>query len=86
MTCKEIAYTFSKVLGVPVVYNDVPTEVYASFGFPGADDLANMFRYEKEFQEEFLSNREMSSDFMEKMGGRESFEDWLTANKNAFKL
>ena len=86
MTCKEIADTFSKVMGVPVVYNDVPTEVYASFGFPLADSLANMFRYEKEFQEEFLSNREMSSDFMEKMGGRERFEDWLTSNKNAFKL
>jgi uncharacterized protein YbjT (DUF2867 family) len=86
LTCKEIADTFSKVLGVPVVYNDVPTEVYASFGFPGADEMANMFRFEKEFQVEFFSNREMSSDFIEKMGGRESFEDWLTANKNAFKL
>jgi uncharacterized protein YbjT (DUF2867 family) len=86
MTCKEIADTFSKVLGVPVVYNDVPTEVYASFGFPGADDLANMFRYEKEFQEQFLSNREMSADFIEKMGGCESFEDWLTAHKDSFKI
>lgn len=86
MTYKEVADTFSKVLGVPVVYNDVPTEVYASFGFPGADDLANMFRYEKEFEKESLSCREMSADFIEKMGGCESFEDWLTAHKDAFKL
>lgn len=86
LTYKEVADIFSKVLGVPVIYNSVPTDVYASFGFPGADDLANMFRYEKEFEEQVLACREMDPSFVQKMGGRQSFEEWLTANKGSFIL
>lgn len=39
--CKKI----SDVLGVQVKYNPVPNEVFASFGFPGAEDLAEMFAF-----------------------------------------
>lgn len=38
---QEIADAFSKVLGVPVVFNAVDTATYASFGFPGAAELAS---------------------------------------------
>eukprot|EP00499_Haloplacidia_sp_CaronLabIsolate_P001660 CAMPEP_0196800262 /NCGR_PEP_ID=MMETSP1104-20130614/40052_1 /TAXON_ID=33652 /ORGANISM="Cafeteria sp., Strain Caron Lab Isolate" /LENGTH=318 /DNA_ID=CAMNT_0042170671 /DNA_START=46 /DNA_END=1002 /DNA_ORIENTATION=- len=33
----------SSALGVTVKYQDVPVATFASFGFPGAADLANMF-------------------------------------------
>lgn len=82
LTGEEIAEAFTKVCGVKVVYNAVPTEVYASFGFPGADDLANMFRYKVEFNEDFLNTR--SLDVSEKRtGGTTKFETWLEENKDA---
>merc|ERR1712194_861946 len=50
LTGQDIADAFSEVIGALVVYNAVPPEVYASFGFPGAADLANMFRFNVDFK------------------------------------
>lgn len=86
LTGPEIADVFSKVCGQTVVFNAVPWDVYASFGFPGADDLANMFRFKVENAETFQKNREVSDDFLEKMGGVTLLEEWVTANKGAFQL
>jgi uncharacterized protein YbjT (DUF2867 family) len=41
----QMCASLSDALGQEVVYVPVPEEVYASFGFPGADDLAHMFRF-----------------------------------------
>ena len=38
-------------------YNAVPPEAYAKFGFPGADDLANMFQFKRDFQTVFCGAR-----------------------------
>ena len=82
LTCKEIADVFAKVCGQPVQYNDVPVEVYASFGFPGADDLANMFRYYAEFNDTFVKNRDLGG-LKEKIEVTD-FEKWVEENKEAF--
>ena len=42
-TGAEIALT--RALGKEVRYNDVPPDVFRSFGFPGADDIGNMFQF-----------------------------------------
>ena len=34
-------------------YNDVPPAVYRGFGFPGADDLGNMFQFNRDFNAAF---------------------------------
>ena len=81
MTVKEIADIFTKVTGKEVVYNKLPWNIFASFGFPGADDLANMFRFFDENVKGFLSSREVSEDMTKKMGGTYNFEEWLTENK-----
>lgn len=39
----EIAEIYSKATGKTIKYNPVPWETFASFGFPGADELAQMF-------------------------------------------
>lgn len=41
------AETLGRVLGRPVVYEHVPREVYAGFGFPGAEELAAMFEFNR---------------------------------------
>lgn len=54
---REMADALSDQLGEPVTYNDVPFDVYRGLGFPGADDLGNMFQIQHDFQDEFLANR-----------------------------
>ena len=84
LTGEEIAATFNKVTGKTVKYNVVPVEVYASFGFPGCEDLANMFRYYEENETEFLKAREISKSVLKNMGGVVSFEAFVTTNKASF--
>jgi len=86
LTCKDIAEVFTKVFGQPVQYNAVPTEVYASFGFPGADDLANMFRFMAESEPTFIKSLTPPESILSKMGGTVALEEFLTANKSAFDL
>jgi uncharacterized protein YbjT (DUF2867 family) len=44
LTGEEIATKMSKALGEQVRYVDVAPAVFRSFGFPGAEDLGNMFQ------------------------------------------
>ncbi len=36
-----------------------PPEVYRSFGFPGADDLGNMFQFKRDFNDDFCGARNL---------------------------
>jgi len=76
LTGNEMADGLSKALGEPVVYNKVPPEVYRSFGFPGADDLGNMFQFYDEFEKELNKTRDVS---MSKQLNPDllSYEQWL---------
>lgn len=91
MTCQEIANRFSQAMGgVPVQYNDVPVDVYAQFGFTGAADLANMFRFYNEFEEYFIASRTVDASLKKKidelLGGMDTFQSWLDAHVDSFKV
>ncbi len=43
------AEIMSEVLGERVTYQHIPRETFAAFGFPGADDLAQMFDFYRRF-------------------------------------
>lgn len=86
VTGEEMAATFTKICGEKVNYNAVPTEVYASFGFPGCEDLANMFRYYVDYESDFLKSRTIPESVLKTMGGTVKFEDFVTANKDTWKL
>lgn len=60
LTGNEMADGLSKALGEKVVYNKVPAEVYRGFGFPGADDLGNMFQFYDEFEKDLNKTRDVS--------------------------
>jgi uncharacterized protein YbjT (DUF2867 family) len=80
-TGAEMAKEFSKVLGKEVVYNNVPPEVYRSFGFPGADDLGNMFQYKRDFETEYCASRDLG--FSRSLNPELlSFEGWLAKYKD----
>jgi len=61
VTGAQMAADMSKALGKDVAYNVVTPEAYRGFGFPGADDLGNMFQYYTEFEQEFAGARSLET-------------------------
>jgi hypothetical protein len=59
--------------------------VYRSFGFPGADDIGNMFQFKRDFQEAFCGPRDpkvaraLNPDL-------QTFDAWLSQNKSRIPL
>jgi uncharacterized protein YbjT (DUF2867 family) len=81
LTGAQMAAEFSKALGQEVHYNAVPPEVYRSFGFPGADDLGNMFQFKHDFEDYFCGARNLAVS-RSLNPALQTFETWLAANKN----
>jgi len=80
LTGKQMADTFTKELGQEVVYNSVPFDMYRSFGFPGAEDLGNMFQFKHDFENYFTGARNL--EFSKSLNpSLKSFDDWLKENK-----
>jgi uncharacterized protein YbjT (DUF2867 family) len=80
LTGQEMADALTRALGQEVRYNSVPPEVYRSFGFPGADDLGNMFQFKRDFNEYFCGARDLG--FTRSLNPElQSFEEWLAVHK-----
>ena len=79
-TGTQMAQALSKALGQEVVYSYVPPEVYRTFGFPGADDLGNMFQFKRDFEEAFCTARDLA--FSRSLNPQlQTFAQWAEANK-----
>jgi hypothetical protein len=85
LTGAEMAAKLGKALRQEVVYNSVPPDVYRSFGFPGADDLGNMFQFKRDFNTVFCGARDpavarsLNPDLL-------SFDAWLGRYANRIPL
>ncbi len=85
LTGAQLAAIFTEVLGKQVRYNEVSPEIYRGFGFPGADDLGNMFQFMRDFENVFCAAR--SPEFSRKLNpALQDFRTWLTRNKAAIPL
>lgn len=85
LTGAQMAAAFSAVLGQDIHYNEVPPEVFRSFGFPGADDLGNMFQFKRDFEDYFAGIRK--PEFSRTLNpALLDFKTWLAQNKNAIPL
>jgi uncharacterized protein YbjT (DUF2867 family) len=81
LTVNEMGEKLSKGLGIgSVKYNAVDADVYRSFGFPGADEMGNMFQVYRDFEKEVLGARSAST-ARELNPQLQSFDQWLTKNK-----
>jgi uncharacterized protein YbjT (DUF2867 family) len=58
-TGQEMAEGLSKIVGEEVVYQDVPADVYRSFGFQGAEDMGNMFQFKRDYNEVYTASRDV---------------------------
>ena len=85
LTGAQMAAELSKALGQPVTYNAVTPEAYRSFGFPGADDIGNMFQFKCDFESLYCGNRPLalSRELNPKL---QTFAQWLAANKDRIPL
>jgi uncharacterized protein YbjT (DUF2867 family) len=85
LTGAQLAAAMSKALGQEVRYNAVPPEVYRKFGFPGAEDLGNMFQFKRDFNEYYCGARNL--EFSRSLNPElQNFETWLAKNSSRIPL
>ncbi len=85
LTGTQMAASLTRALGVPVRYNAVTPSTYRSFGFPGADDLGNMFQFYAEFADYFVGARSLAV-ARSLNPALQSFDTWLAANASRIPL
>jgi hypothetical protein len=85
LTGTQMAAALTKALGQEVHYNAASPEVYRSFGFPGADDIGNMFQFKRDFQQVFCGARNpaVARDLNPAL---QTFDTWLARNKSRIPL
>jgi uncharacterized protein YbjT (DUF2867 family) len=81
LTGAEMAAAFTKALGQEVRYNELSPEIYRGLGFPGADDLGNMFQFKRDFNEYFCGARDLGVS-RSLNPGLQTFATWLERNKS----
>ncbi len=85
LTGAQMAAAMSKALGQEVRYNSISPETFRGFGFPGADDLGNMFQYYRDFSDDFCAARDIS--FSRSVDPElQDFATWLARNKSRIPL
>lgn len=85
LTGKEMAAALTKALGKEIRYNAVPPETYRAFGFPGAEDLGNMFQFKHDFPQVFGGARDPS--FARSLHPKlRTFAAWAEENKSRIPL
>jgi uncharacterized protein YbjT (DUF2867 family) len=81
----QMAAEFTDAIGEEVGFHAVTPEAYRGFGFPGADDLGNMFQFTTEFEAEYCGVRDI--DASRRLNpGLKSFKQWLAANREAIPV
>jgi uncharacterized protein YbjT (DUF2867 family) len=79
LTGEQMAAALTKALGMEILYNAVTPEAYRGFGFPGADDLGNMFQFKRDFESAFCGARSLG--FSRALNpAMQTFEAWLAEN------
>ena len=85
LTGAQMAAALTRALGKHVSYNAVSPEVYRGFGFPGAEDLGNMFQVNRDFAQAFSGAR--SLDISRALNpSLQTFDAWLAQNKERIPL
>jgi len=81
----EMAAALGKALGREVRFNDVSPEQYRKLGFPGADDLGNMFQFKRDFEADYRGMRDVALS-RSLNPALQTFDAWLARNKDRIPL
>ena len=85
LTMDQMGDALSKTLGVTVKYTAVEPDAYRGFGFPGADELGNMFQIYRDFEKEVVGARSESVT-RELNPATLTFQQWLDKYKTRIAL
>jgi uncharacterized protein YbjT (DUF2867 family) len=85
LTGQQMADALSAALGQPVHYNAISPATYRGFGFPGADDLGNMFQFYAEFEDDVCARRNLAES-RALNPQLQTFAAWLAQNKSRIPL
>jgi len=86
ISVEDMGKELTKQLGIgPVTYNAVDANTYRSWGFPGADEMGNMFQVYRDFEGPFLAARSVET-AKALNPALQNFSQWLAANKSKVPL
>jgi uncharacterized protein YbjT (DUF2867 family) len=82
LTIEEMGQSLAKNLGLgSVKYNAVEPDVYRSWGFPGADEMGNMFQADRDFETQMMANRNL--EVARKLNpSLQTFEQFVNKNRD----
>jgi uncharacterized protein YbjT (DUF2867 family) len=81
----EMAAALTKAFGQDIGYNAVPADMFRNFGFPGAEDMGNMFQFKHDFEDDYRGAR--SLDVSRSLNPKlQTFEQWLAKNKERIPM
>jgi uncharacterized protein YbjT (DUF2867 family) len=85
LTGSEMAAAMTRAIGREVRYNAVTPAAYRGFGFPGAEDLGNMFQFYRDFSDDFRASRDpaLARSLNPEL---QTFDQWLGANASRIPL
>ena len=72
-------------IGIPApYYHAAEADEYRGYGFPGADEMGNMFQYYRDFDKEFFALRDLNT-AKALNPSLQSFDQFLAKNKDKVK-
>jgi uncharacterized protein YbjT (DUF2867 family) len=85
LTGAQMAEKLGNALGEEVRYNEVDPDVFRGFGFPGADEVGNMFQFKRDFEAQYAGARDRSF-ALSLDPDLQDFDAWLAANASRIPL
>ncbi len=85
LTGEQMAAKMGKAIGRHINFVDVPFDTFRGLGFPGAEDMGNMFQVQAIMGDDFLNarspkvSRELNPDLLD-------FDGWLAKHASAIKV
>jgi uncharacterized protein YbjT (DUF2867 family) len=81
----QMAEKMGRMFGRTVNFFDMPFDMYRGLGFPGAQDLGNMFQFQQILGEEFYRNRDPNRS-RELNPALQDFDTWLAAHASRIPI
>jgi uncharacterized protein YbjT (DUF2867 family) len=83
LTIEEMGKKLASALGLPsVYYHAAEADEYRGYGFPGADEMGNMFQYYRDFDDKFFALRDVNT-ARSLNPALQNFDQFLQKNKDA---
>ncbi len=85
LTGGQMAAQLSDAIGQTVTYVAVEPDAYRAMGFPGAEDLGNMFQFYRDFNDYFVGERDLER--VRRLNPElMSFRDWLAVHADQIPI